>query len=200
MPKKPSSRAALFAVPTESIERRIYLIRGLKFMFDRDLAELYQVPTKVFNQAVKRNKRRFPEDFMFRLTAGEGQILRSQVVTLERGRGRHSKYPPYAFTEQGVAMLAAVLHSRRAIETSITIVRVFVRLREMLARHRQLSHKMAELERTQKSTRLTSPRSTRWSSTSWPPRRYRPAAASVSSLNSRGDPGVSGPTTPSRLQ
>ena len=83
MPKKPSSRAALLAVPTESIERRIYLIRGLKVMLDRDLAELYQVPTKVFNQAVKRNKRRFPEDFMFRLTAGEGHILRSQVVTLE---------------------------------------------------------------------------------------------------------------------
>lgn len=149
MPKKPSSRAPLFAVPAESIERRIYLIRGLKVMLDRDLAELYQVPTKVFNQAVKRNKRRFPEDFMFRLSAGEGQILRSQVVTLERGRGRHSKYPPYAFTEQGVAMLAAVVHSRRAIETSIAIVRVFVRLREMLAQHRQLSHKMAELEQTQ---------------------------------------------------
>ena len=150
MPKKSHSSTTPLPVPTELIERRVYLVRGLKVMLDRDLADLYQVPTKAFNQAVKRNRQRFPEDFMFRLTAEEARILRSQPVTLEKGRGRYSKYAPYAFTEHGVAMLAAVLHSQRAIQTSIAIVRVFVRLREMLASHKGLSHKMAELERAQK--------------------------------------------------
>src|SRR5690242_5449149 len=111
MARKPSS-AALVAVPPEMIERRIYLIRGYKVMLDGDLADLYQVPTKVFNQAVKRNQARFPEDFRFRLTAAEAAALRSQIVTLDHGRGRYSKYPPSAFTEQGLAMLSAVLHSK----------------------------------------------------------------------------------------
>jgi hypothetical protein len=141
------SSVVLLPVPAEMIERRIYLIRGHKVMLDSDLADLYQVPTKVFNQAVKRNKARFPDDFMFRLTAEEAEILRSQIVTSSWG-GR--RYTPYAFTEQGVAMLSAVLHSKRAVQTSITIVRVFVKLRELLATHKDLANKMEELERTQK--------------------------------------------------
>jgi hypothetical protein len=150
MPKKARQPAEVLPVRNEMIERRIYFIRGHKVMLDADLADLYQVPTKVFNQAVRRNKARFPADFMFPLTAEEARALRSQIVTLEEGRGKYSKYAPYAFTEQGVAMLSAVLHSDRAIKTSIAIVRVFVRLREMLAGHKELAHKMAELERNQK--------------------------------------------------
>src|SRR5215467_5593410 len=149
MAKKTSS-TVLLPVPPEIIERRIYLIRGHKVMLDSDLADLYQVPTKVFNQAVKRNKARFPEDFLFRLTPEEAAALRSQIVTLDKGRGRYSKYAPFAFTEQGVAMLSAVLHSKRAVQMSIAIVRVFVRLRELLATHKELAHKMEELERSQK--------------------------------------------------
>lgn len=108
--------AAQLPVPAQLIERRIYLIRGQKIMLNTDLAELYQVPTKAFNQAVRRNARRFPADFMFQLTEEEATALRSQSVTLEAGRGRHSKYAPLAFTEHGVAMLAAVLNSDRAVQ------------------------------------------------------------------------------------
>jgi hypothetical protein len=144
MTKRPSATA--LPVPAEMIERRIYLIRGHKVMLDFDLAELYQVPTKVFNQAVTRNKARFPEDFMFRLSVDEAAILRSQIVTSSWG-GR--RYLPYAFTEQGVAMLSAVLRSKRAIQMSILIVRIFVKLRELLASHKDFAQKMAELERNQ---------------------------------------------------
>ena len=146
MAKKLSS-AALLPIPAESIERRIYLIRGDKVMLDADLADLYQVPTKVFNQAVRRNKARFPSDFMFRLSAKESKILRSQIVTSSWGG---SRYAPHAFTEQGVAMLSAVLHSDRAIKTSIAVIRVFVKLRALLASHKALAYKMEELERNQK--------------------------------------------------
>jgi hypothetical protein len=100
-------------VPIELIASKIYLIRGIKVMLDRDLAELYGVETKVLKQAVRRNIDRFPDDFMFELTKGENQSLRSQNVTLKRGQ--HSKYLPFAFTEQGVAMLSSVLNSDRAI-------------------------------------------------------------------------------------
>src|SRR5438552_17573767 len=110
-------------------------------MLDADLADLYQVPTKVFNQAVRRNKARFPSDFMFRLKPEEAEILRSQIVTSSWG-GR--RYVPNAFTEQGVTMLSAVLHSDRAIKTSIAIVRVFVKLRAILASHQELAHKMQD--------------------------------------------------------
>ena len=99
-------------------------------MFDSDLAGLYEVKTKVFNQAVRRNIERFPDDFMFLLTKEEYRALRSQIVTLETGRGQHRKYLPYAFTEQGVAMLSSVLKSRRAIQVNIQIIRTFTRLRE----------------------------------------------------------------------
>ncbi|MCC7304735.1 MAG: ORF6N domain-containing protein, partial [Alphaproteobacteria bacterium] len=97
------ARPQLSIIPAERIASRIYLIRGQKVMLDADLAELYGVATKVLNQAVKRNSERFPEDFMFRLTLKEAESLRSQFVTLEKGRGQYSKYAPYAFTEQGVA-------------------------------------------------------------------------------------------------
>ena len=102
---------------------------------------------KVLNQAVKRNIERFPEDFMFRLTAGEAAFLRSHTVTLKPGRGRHRKYLPYAFSEQGVAMLSSVLRSRRAVGVNIEIMRTFVRLRRMLAFHAELARKLAELEK-----------------------------------------------------
>src|SRR5205085_11184272 len=107
MPTKKSSPARQLPVPVALIERRIYLIRGKKVMIDSDLAELYGVPTKVFNQAVKRNIERFPNDFMFQLNKVETDSLRSQFVTLKpSGRGQHRKYFPYVFTEQGVAMLS----------------------------------------------------------------------------------------------
>jgi len=133
-------------IPIEVIERKIYLIRSQKVMLDSDLAELYGVPVKALNQAVKRNFSRFPEDFMFQLTKGENESLRSQIVTLKTGRGKHRKYLTYAFTEQGVAMLSSVLHSERAIQVNIAIMRAFVKLREFLSTHKELAHKLAELE------------------------------------------------------
>jgi hypothetical protein len=112
-------------------------------MVDSDLADLYRVPTKVFNQAVKRNLKRFPKDFMFRLTAKEIEILRSQIVTSSWG-GRRTL--PFAFTEQGVAMLSSVLNSERAVQVNIAIMRAFVKLREILTTHRELAEKIADLE------------------------------------------------------
>jgi len=134
-------------IPMELVEKKIYLIRGHKVMLDSDLAELYGVPVKVLNQAVKRNISRFPEDFMFQLTKEEYDFLRSQIVTLKTGRGQHRKYLPYAFTEQGVAMLSSVLHSERAIQVNITIMRTFVKLRRILASHKELARKLEELEK-----------------------------------------------------
>jgi len=129
------------------IERRIYLIRGQKVMLDSDLAELYGVVTKALNQAVRRNLGRFPGDFMFQLTAEEADSLRSQIVTLKTtGRGRHRKYLPYVFTEQGVAMLSSVLNSEGAIEANIVIMRAFVRLREMMLSNDELNRKINALE------------------------------------------------------
>ncbi len=131
-------------VPTEVIEGRIYLIRGHKIMLDSDLAELYGITTKVLVQAVKRNMKRFPADFMFQLTNQEVANLRSQIVTSSWG-GR--RYIPYTFTEQGVAMLSSVLNSDRAIEVNIQIMRVFVKLREMIASNKELSKRFDELEK-----------------------------------------------------
>jgi hypothetical protein len=116
-------------------------------MVDDDLAELYEIPVKVLNQAVKRNRSRFPGDFMFQLTAEESDSLRSHFVTLKTGRGRHRKYLPFAFTEQGVAMLSSVLRSKRAVQVNIEIMRAFVRLRQMLASNAQLARKLADLEK-----------------------------------------------------
>ena len=116
-------------------------------MLDKDLADLYGVETRVLLQAVKRNLDRFPADFMFQLSKEEHDFLRSQIVTLKRGRGHHRKYQPYVFTEQGVAMLSSVLRSERAILVNIEIMRTFVRLRRMLAGHEELARKLAALEK-----------------------------------------------------
>ena len=134
-------------IPVELIEKKIYLIRAHKVMLDSDLAELYGVSVKVLNQAVKRNIERFPEDFMFQLKREEYDSLRSQIVTLKTGRGKHRKYLPYAFTEQGVAMLSSVLRSKRAIQVNIVIMRAFVKLRQILSTHKELAYKLTELER-----------------------------------------------------
>lgn len=134
-------------VPVEIIEKKILLIRGEKVMLDSDLAGLYEVSVKVLNQAVKRNIGRFPEDFMFQLTKEENEFLRSQFVTLKKGRGEHRKYLPYVFTEQGVAMLSSVLNSERAVKVNIEIMRAFVKLREMLASHKDLARKLNEMEK-----------------------------------------------------
>ncbi len=130
-------------VPVERIEGSIFLIRGEKVMLDEDLARLYQVETKVLNQAVSRNMDRFPEDFMFRVSKEEFEVLRSQIVTSSWG-GR--RYLPRAFTEQGVAMLASVLNSKRAVQVNIEIMRTFVRMRQMLATHEELARKLSEVE------------------------------------------------------
>jgi phage regulator Rha-like protein len=125
-------------VPQEIIENKILLIRNKKVMLDSDLAHLYDVETKVLNQAVKRNVSRFPHDFMFQLTKVEYDSLRSQIVTLKRGQ--HRKYFPYVFTEQGVAMLSSVLHSERAIQVNIQIMRTFAKIRQMMVTHEGLRH------------------------------------------------------------
>jgi hypothetical protein len=133
-------------IPVEIIEKKIYLIRGHKVILDSDLAELYGVETKRLNEQVRRNLKRFPDDFMFQLTEEEAESLRSQFATLKSGRGKHRKYLPYAFTEQGVAMLSSVLNSDRAIEVNVQIMRTFVKLREMLSSNKELAHKLTLLE------------------------------------------------------
>lgn len=163
--------------PIEHIVNRIFLIRNIKVMFDFDLAELYGVTVKRLNEQVKRNKERFPEDFMFQLSHQEFKIwesqvlkfqngtlndehgqhlnsqnvmtkpLRSQIATLKKGRGQHRKYLPYVFTEQGVAMLSSVLKSKRAVQTNIAIIRTFVKLREILLTHKELRLKIEKMEK-----------------------------------------------------
>ncbi len=115
-------------------------------MLDFDLAALYETETKVLKQAVRRNMQRFPSDFLFELTKNEYQVLRSQIVTLEPGKGRYSKYLPFAFTEQGVAMLASILNSQKAIEVNISIVRAFVFIRQYVMSHKDLTDKLRKLE------------------------------------------------------
>ena len=116
----------------ETISDKIYFIRGQKVMLDTDLASLYEVETKVLKQAVKRNISRFPEDFMFELNKIEYDSLRSQIVTLKKGRGEHQKYLPFAFTEHGILMLSSILKSDKAIQTNIQIMRIFMKVRQML--------------------------------------------------------------------
>lgn len=132
-------------IPHEVIEQRIFLIRGRKVMVDRDLAELYGVKTKQLNRQVKRNIQRFPEEFMFRLTEEE----RAELVPIwHRFRTmKHSSVLPYVFTEHGVAMLASVLNSERAIKISISIIKTFVKLREIISTHKELALKLGQLER-----------------------------------------------------
>jgi hypothetical protein len=131
--------------PLVSIPQRIALLRNHKVLLDADLAELYGVQTKVFLQAVKRNLNRFPGDFMFQLDAEEWQILRSQSVTSRLQHGGR-RYAPYAFTEQGVAMLSSVLNSPQAIAVNIEIMRAFVRLREVIVSNKDLAQRLDELE------------------------------------------------------
>lgn len=147
-------------IPIERIEQKIFLLRGQKVMLSPHLAELYGVEPRALIQAVKRNIERFPDGFMFQLTPEEVRRSRSQIVTLNSGpekrlrsqivilkRGRHIKYPPYAFTEQGVAMLSSVLHSKRAVRVNVEIMRTFVRLRQLLASHADLAVKLEEMEK-----------------------------------------------------
>ena len=134
-------------VPVESVERRIFLIRGQRVMLDSDLAELYGVTTFNLNKAVKRNRDRFPGDFMFRLSGEEWKNLRFQIGISSSPAWGGRRHPPYAFSEQGVAMLSSVLRSKKAIHVNIAIMRAFVKLRETLALHKQLSGKLEELEK-----------------------------------------------------
>jgi hypothetical protein len=119
----------------------------MSVIIDRDLAAFYGVTTKRLNEQVKRNAGRFPPDFVFQLTESESRVLRSQIATIETGRGRHRKYNPYAFTEHEALMAASVLSSRKAIEMSVLVIRAFVKLRAVFATHRELAAKLNELER-----------------------------------------------------
>ena len=130
------------------VVRCIRVVRGQRVLLDADLAALYGVATKALNQAVRRNQRRFPPDFLVQLTAQEWIALRSQSVTLETGRGRYRKYPPFAFTEHGAIMAATVLSSEQAIEMSIYVVRAFLRLRQLVQMNADLAKKLAALERS----------------------------------------------------
>jgi len=133
-------------IPVELIEKAILLLRGQKVLLDRHLAALYGVPTRALVQAVKRNRRRFPEDFMFQLTAAELAIWRSHFVISNSAAKKGLRRRPYAFTEQGVAMLSSVLRSDRAVAVNIEIMRAFVRLRSLLASHAELERKLEALE------------------------------------------------------
>ena len=132
---------------TDEIKNYIYTIRGKQVMLDSEIARLYEVETKKLNQAVKRNINRFPEKFCFKLTENEYESLRSQFVTLKiQGRGQHSKYLPYAFTEQGVEMLSAVLHSDRAVDISIKIINTFIEMRKFLNSKGQVFERLTNVE------------------------------------------------------
>jgi hypothetical protein len=141
-----SKRLSIESVVIERAERRILILRGQRVLLDSDLADLYGVSTKTLNQQVRRNSERFPADFMLQLTAAEAQHLRSQFVTSNPRRGGR-RYLPLAFTEQGVAMLSSVLRSERAVRVNIGIMRAFVKLREMLASHRELARKLDTIEK-----------------------------------------------------
>lgn len=134
----------LSLVPKERIIHKMYWIREQRVMFDVDLAELYEVPTKRLNEQVRRNKERFPEDFMFQLSEKEADTMRSQFATASEKR--NVRYRPFAFTEQGVAMLSSVLRSKRAIAVNIHIVRTFTRMRELLLTHKELREKIERME------------------------------------------------------
>jgi hypothetical protein len=144
-PIMPGMKPASHVLPLEIVERRIYMIRGHKVMLSTHLAELYEVEPRALVQAVKRNAKRFPEDFIFQLTMEEFANLKSQIVISSWGGSRRAA--PYAFTEHGVAMLSSVLKSKRAIAVNIAIVRAFVRLRQLLATHRNLAAKLEAMEK-----------------------------------------------------
>jgi phage regulator Rha-like protein len=131
-----------------NVASQIHVVRGQRVLLDSDLAALYGVTTKAFNQAVRRNVERFPADFLLQLTESETDSLRSQIVTLKTGRGQHRKYMPMAFTEHGAIMAAMILNSPRAVEMSVYVVRAFVKLREVLASHAELARKLETLEKS----------------------------------------------------
>jgi ORF6N domain len=133
-------------IDSNAIMSNILVIRGHRVLLDSDLAALYQVETKALTRAVRRNAERFPGDFMFQLAAHESGSLRSQFGALKTGRGKHRKYAPYVFTEQGVAMLSSVLNSERSVQVNIEIMRAFVRLRETVSTHKDLARKLIALE------------------------------------------------------
>ena len=146
--KKPQLIKSLVPVPVQVIERRIYVIRGKKVMLDSDLAELYCVTTGNLNLAVRRNAKRFPDDFMFQLTKEEARSLLLQTARAKTGSGGR-RTPPFVFTELGVAMLSSVLKTERAVQMNILIMRAFVKLREALATHKDLENKISQLAATQ---------------------------------------------------
>jgi ORF6N domain len=148
MAKPVSSTFSALPVRVANIQQSIYIIRGHKVMLDTHLAELYRVPTYRLNEAVKRNRKRFPDDFMFRLTGAESRFLTSHFAMSKIGRGGR-RSAPYAFTEHGVAMLSSVLKSERAVRMNILVIRAFVKLRELLATHRELALRIERLEGTQ---------------------------------------------------
>lgn len=137
---------SLSLIPDERIANKVYVIRGVKVMLDRDLAELYDVETRTFNQAVNRNRDRFPEDFMFRLSKEELEHWRSQIVMSNSTAKMGLRRRPYAFTEQGVAMLSSVLKSKRAVQVNIQIIRTFTKLREILASNQAMRLKIEEMD------------------------------------------------------
>jgi phage regulator Rha-like protein len=141
---------AKLPVPVELVARRIRFIRGQRVMIDRDLAEIYEVETRALNQAVQRNIKRFPQDFMFQLTEAEMENWKSQIVMSNPGAKMGLRKPPYAFTEHGVAMLSSVLNSDRAVQMNITIIRAFIKMREILSINRALAEKIERLTATQK--------------------------------------------------
>lgn len=144
--KKRAIQESAALLPVEIIQNKIYLIRGQRVMFDRDLAELYGVTTGNLNKTVRRNLERFPEDFMFQLTQEENESLIFQFGRPKEGRGG-SRYLSYAFTEQGVAMLSSILNSKSAVQVNIQIMRVFTKLREVMSTHKDLARKIEDLER-----------------------------------------------------
>ena len=139
----PQPNTSISTIPDERIANKVMVIRGIKVMLDRDLSELYDVETKRLNEQVSRNRERFPDDFMFQLSVEEFDNLKSQIATSSWG-GRRK--PPYAFTEQGVAMLSSVLKSKRAVQVNIQIVRTFTRLRQILAGNAELRNKIEEMD------------------------------------------------------
>jgi hypothetical protein len=143
-----AARKNIPVVSEELVISRIYTIRGQKVMLDRDLAELYGVPTKALKQAVRRNAERFPEDFMFELSAEELEHWRSQIVTSNSGDRMGLRYAPFAFTEHGVLMLSSVLNSEAAIAVNIQVIRVFTRMRELLANHKDVLLALEKLRGT----------------------------------------------------
>ena len=135
-----------------ALEDLIHVIRGRRVMFDADLASLYEVPTKALNQALRRNRERFPEDFAFQLSKEDLENWRSQIVTSNRAARMGLRRPPYAFTQEGIAMLSSVLRSDRAIKMNVTIMRAFVRLRELMATHKDIAARVEKLERGHERT------------------------------------------------